>query len=117
MVSRSQMYTIIGIFSAAVVALLTAPYRQLDVSVVTFSALMVAQYCLQKVDLPAWLRVRKTEVRSRVFRYAELAKARKRGTPGNWVLNERSVLYSATELRNLPRDELAKLEAKLRSAE
>jgi len=117
MVSRSQAYTIVGVFSAALVALLTAPYRQLDVSVVTFSALMVAQYCVQKVDLPSWLRVKKPEVRSRVFRYAELAKARKRGASGNWVLNERSVVYTATELRNLPRTELAKLEAKLRSAE
>jgi hypothetical protein len=94
-----------------------APYLAVDVSVLTFSSLMIAGYCLRKVELPPWLRLNKPEVRSRVFRYAEIAEMGRRGGSRNWVLNDALQVLSATELRNLPREELAKLEAKLRAAE
>ena len=99
------------------VALLTAPYWSIDLSVLTFSALMVTEYCLRKVELPPWLRLKKPEVRSRVFRYAEIAKSGRRSASGRWVLNDKLAVFSATELRNLPREELEKLEAELQAAE
>jgi hypothetical protein len=117
MVDRSRAYAVIGIASAAVVVALTAQYWVVDVSVLSFSALMIGYYCLRKVELPPWLRLKKPEVRSRVFRYAEIAKTSKRDASKNWVLYDNLSLFSATELRNLPREELVKLEAKLRAAE
>jgi len=117
MVDRSRAYTLIGIISASVAALLTAPYTAVDASVLLFATLMIVQYCLRKVELPPWLRLSKPEVRSRVFRYAEIAKRRRRDAPRNWVLNDRLAVFSATELLNLPREELLKLEAKLQATE
>jgi hypothetical protein len=117
MVDRGHAYTIIGIVSAAAVALLTAQYWAIDVSVLSFSALMITYYCLRKAELPPWLRLKKPEVRSRVFRYAEIAKTGRRDASRNWVLNDTLAVFSATELRNLPREELAKLEARLQAAE
>jgi hypothetical protein len=116
MVDRSRAYTVIGIISAAVAALLTAPYTAVDASVLLFAALMVIQYCLRKVELPLWLRLSKPEVRSRVFRYAEIAKRGKGDAPRNWIVNDRLAVFSATELLNLPREELLKLEAELQAA-
>ncbi len=117
MAIRATAYTVIGIASAAVVAVLTAPYRAIDISVVAFSAMMVGAYCLRKAELPPWLKITKPEVRSRVFRYAELAKTGARDPSKNWVINDKQSLFSATELRNLPHKELVELEAKLRAAE
>jgi hypothetical protein len=117
MVERRRAYIVIGILGAGVVALLTAPYKELYFFVLAFSALMIAEYCLRKVDLPSWLRIKRPEVRSRVFRYAEIAKAGRRGASTSWVLDNKLAVFSATELRNLPREELANLEAKMRAAE
>jgi membrane protein implicated in regulation of membrane protease activity len=118
MVDRGGVYTTVGIAFAAVVAFLSAPFWALDVVLLSFSALTIALYCLRKVELPPWLRVKKPEVRSRVFRYSEIAKNSKQRVSRRYVLDtEKSATLSKSELRSLSRDDLAELEAKLQAAE
>jgi hypothetical protein len=117
MVDRSHAYAVIGIATAAVLATLTAPYWEFDGFVLAFSALMIAQYCLQKVELPPWLRVKKPEVRSKVFHYSEIARKDRRHSSRKWVVDDKSEVFLNAELKNLPREELEQLEAELQAAE
>ena len=117
MVDRGTVFIVLGAASAAAVSLLVAPYAPIDVALLSFCAMIVAAYCLRRAELPAWLKVKKPEVRSRVYRYAEIAKEGKRDPASNWIVNDDLSIFSATELRSLPREELAELEAQLRAAE
>lgn len=115
--NRRSFLALAGIATAGAGAVLIAPYWAVDVSVLTFAVLVISYYCLRKAELPSWLWVKPPVVRSRVFSYAQVAKAKEAAAARGEAPALKGGVFSATELRNLPKDELSELEAKFHASE
>lgn len=117
MTDRVRIYSLTAIAAAGACAVAIAPYWAIDISVLTFFAMVIGYYCLRKIELPSWLWIKPPVVRSRVFSYSQVAKANEDAARRGEGQVIKGGVFSATELRNLPRDELSELEAKLRDSE
>jgi hypothetical protein len=115
--NRGRVVAIAGMAAVGAGAVLIAPFWAIDVSVLTFASLVISYYCMRKLELPNWLWVKPPVVRSRLFSYTQVAKANETAASRGEGPPLKGGVFSATELRNLPREELSKLEAKLRDAE
>ncbi|HXW36593.1 MAG TPA: hypothetical protein VEJ36_01635 [Nitrososphaerales archaeon] len=98
---------------ACVISVLTAPFWALDVVLVSFAALMITQFALRKADLPEWLSIRKPEVRSRVYRFAQIAKQSGKAGGRGFLLGDKSSVLTMSEIRSLSTEDLADLEDRM----
>lgn len=115
MVRRGLALALLGVLDAAVGALLVSRYWDIDVSLLSFAALMVVYISLRSVELPEWLIPRTTEIRSRVYLYSKLASAGRPRESESAAFGRRLTAFVASRFRDSPKDEMEKLVSRLRA--
>ena len=116
MSDRKSVLAVAGVAAALAVALVTAPFWAYDVVVLSVGALAIVEYCFSKVEAPSWMRVRKPDISSRVYRYSIIEKSA-RANSGSYLLDNSKVpLLTMPELRALPKEDLMDLDSKLKEA-
>lgn len=114
---REHIYSIGGTAVSVILTLAAARYWALDVGILTFASLSVAQYCIRKMELPSWLRVGRPAIESRVFAYSQIFRQTKLGNPQNYVIRNEKPSFLSVKPPSLSAKELAELESNMKSAE